>query len=282
MHQPRPTINSMTDPDQIAVSAIRYARSHTTGVIIKGELVEPVAYVLTSPGTPVASVPAHILDGASLTLAIVIDDAAQSLQLLIEPRLIDPDSAAADRWKIYHGSPRHATFTELTITSAKFFGQLVEVDRLDDPLVRQDIARFHTKVQIMRYTGMQALTRFLAGKEPGPESSIGKLFWSHYHQEVTEAAMNLMGVAATVGFGQETRSGLGPPAIGTENTAANWISSLSWLDPAPSMPAPPRCSATSWGSGYWGYPRSRELTPALGRRVRSGTSLEYKILEKQD
>jgi alkylation response protein AidB-like acyl-CoA dehydrogenase len=98
--------------------------------------------------------------------------------------------------------------------------------KLDDPLVRQDIAKFHTRVEIMRYRGMQALTRFLNGQQPGPESSIGKLFWSHYHQEITESAMSTLGAEAMVGFGDHTRGGLGAPPIGTENTAANWIASF--------------------------------------------------------
>ncbi|MDH3678393.1 MAG: acyl-CoA dehydrogenase family protein [Acidimicrobiia bacterium] len=98
--------------------------------------------------------------------------------------------------------------------------------KLGDPLVRQDIARFYTTVQIMKYRGMQALTRFLAGQQPGPESSIGKLFWSHHHHRITEAAMNMMGADAMVGLGEETRSGIGAPAIGIENTPANWMSSF--------------------------------------------------------
>ncbi len=98
--------------------------------------------------------------------------------------------------------------------------------KLDDPVVRQDIARFHSKVEIMRYRGMQALTRYLAGQAPGPESSVGKLFWSHYHQQITESAMNLLGAEAMVGLGEETRSGLAAPSIGTANTAANWINSF--------------------------------------------------------
>jgi alkylation response protein AidB-like acyl-CoA dehydrogenase len=98
--------------------------------------------------------------------------------------------------------------------------------KLDDPLVRQDIARFYTTVQIMKYRGMQALTRFLTGQQPGPESSIGKLFWSHHHHAITEAAMNMMGADGMVGFGDETRGGIGAPAIGIENTPANWMSSF--------------------------------------------------------
>ncbi|MEM7324862.1 MAG: acyl-CoA dehydrogenase family protein [Actinomycetota bacterium] len=106
-----------------------------------------------------------------------------------------------------------------------------EAGKLGDPLVRQDIAKFHTKVEIMRYRGMQALTRFLAGKQPGPESSIGKLFWSQYHQEVTESAMDLLGSEAMVGFREHTRGGLGAPQIGTPNTAANWMASFFMARP---------------------------------------------------
>ena len=120
-----------------------------------------------------------------------------------------------------------------TTTSLGFgaeFDQFVELARqrglTDDPHVRQDIATFYTNVQIMRYRGMQALTRYLRGDNPGPESSIGKLFWSQHHQAITEAAINMMGAEAMVGFGEETRGGLGAPAIGTENTPANWIASF--------------------------------------------------------
>ncbi len=120
-----------------------------------------------------------------------------------------------------------------TITSLSFgaeLDQFVELARqrglTDDPHVRQDIARFHTNVQIMRYRGMQALTRYLRGDNPGPEASVGKLFWSEHHKAITEAAMHLLGADGMVGFGEETRGGLGAPAIGTENTPANWMASF--------------------------------------------------------
>ena len=96
--------------------------------------------------------------------------------------------------------------------------------KLDDPNVRQDIARFHTTVEIMRYRGYQVLTGFLAGAAPGPESSIGKLWWSTYHHRITEAALNIAGADGMVGFGEETRSGLGAAELGTPNTVANWVS----------------------------------------------------------
>jgi alkylation response protein AidB-like acyl-CoA dehydrogenase len=120
-----------------------------------------------------------------------------------------------------------------TTTSLGFgaeFDQFVELARdrglADDPHVRQDIATYYTNVQIMRYRGMQALTRYLRGENPGPESSIGKLFWSEHHKAITESAMNMLGAEATVGFGDETRGGLGAPVIGTDNTPSNWMASF--------------------------------------------------------
>ena len=41
-----------------------------------------------------------------------------------------------------------------------------------DPLYRQDLARAHTKVEIMRWMGQRTLSQVLAGKRPGPESSL--------------------------------------------------------------------------------------------------------------
>ena len=56
----------------------------------------------------------------------------------------------------------------------------------DDPVIRQRLAWCHSKVEIMRYLGMRTLTQFLAGKHPGPDAAIFKLYWSEYHRIVTE------------------------------------------------------------------------------------------------
>ncbi len=95
----------------------------------------------------------------------------------------------------------------------------------DDPLNRQQLAAFHIQVEIMRYRGLQALTRYLAGQGPGPESSIGKLFWSEYHSAMTDAVVDMLGMDATVNWGEATRSALGAPAGGTPETVANIVAS---------------------------------------------------------
>ena len=128
------------------------------------------------------------------------------------------------------GFERGVGATTTSLAYGAEYEQFVELARerglTSDPHVRQQIARFFTSVEIMRYRGMQALTRYLKGENPGPESSIGKLFWSEHHREITESAMNMLGAEATVGFGDETRGGLGAPVIGTQNTPANWMASF--------------------------------------------------------
>src|SRR3954471_13262583 len=66
-----------------------------------------------------------------------------------------------------------------------------ERGKADDPLIRQRLADCYTKVEIMRFNGMRVLTSFLAGEQPGPGASIGKLYWSEYHRIVTELAVDI-------------------------------------------------------------------------------------------
>jgi alkylation response protein AidB-like acyl-CoA dehydrogenase len=67
-----------------------------------------------------------------------------------------------------------------------------------DPLVRQRLADACTGLQIMRLTGLRTVTKILQGGTPGPESSIGKLHWSRWHQRLGELEMDLMGADALV------------------------------------------------------------------------------------
>ena len=76
-----------------------------------------------------------------------------------------------------------------------------------DPLVRQRLARFHSKIQILRINGLRSLTSTLA-KERGTFLSpterlavaalgaTNKMFWSEMHQEAMELALDVFGAEA--------------------------------------------------------------------------------------
>lgn len=68
----------------------------------------------------------------------------------------------------------------------------------DDPLVRQKLAWAYSHVEIMRFSGLRLLATIAAKREPGPEASVNKLFWSEYHKRFGEIAMEILGPGAMV------------------------------------------------------------------------------------
>jgi alkylation response protein AidB-like acyl-CoA dehydrogenase len=62
-----------------------------------------------------------------------------------------------------------------------------------DPRVRQEIARAWIDVEIMRLMNCRTLTRLQRGDEPGPESSLVKLFWASLTQRVHELGLGIGG-----------------------------------------------------------------------------------------
>ena len=94
--------------------------------------------------------------------------------------------------------------------------------KTDDPTIRQRLAWCYSKVQIMDYLGKRVLTKFLKGEHPGPDSSIGKLFWSEYHQKVTELAMDIMGPDGLVPSGRVPSSAFGADDAGSPNSTNSW------------------------------------------------------------
>ena len=69
--------------------------------------------------------------------------------------------------------------------------------RIDDPTIRQRLARQWSKVQIMRINGLRTLTADAARHE-GPASPrsapTNKMFWSETHRDTMELAMDVLGM----------------------------------------------------------------------------------------
>ena len=97
-----------------------------------------------------------------------------------------------------------------------------ETGRDQDPVIRDRLAQMYTEVEIMRLSGMQALTKFLSGQHPGPSESTFKLYWSEYHKRLTELAVDILGPAAmSAESGAKTSFHADLP--GTENNAESWL-----------------------------------------------------------
>ena len=102
-------------------------------------------------------------------------------------------------------------------------GQERGVDQ--DPVIRQRLAWCYSKVQIMRYLGMRTLTQFLNGHHPGADGAIFKLYWSEYHQVVTELASTSSGADALVPTGRAAEQRRSRPTTRAPRTrTASWAS----------------------------------------------------------
>jgi alkylation response protein AidB-like acyl-CoA dehydrogenase len=80
---------------------------------------------------------------------------------------------------------------------------LVEAARangaIDDPLIRQRLMRYFTKIQILRINGLRNLSSALSGSKDMGTIALGatnKMFWSEMHQRAMELALDIFGAEA--------------------------------------------------------------------------------------
>jgi alkylation response protein AidB-like acyl-CoA dehydrogenase len=103
-------------------------------------------------------------------------------------------------WRVAMTTLGHERGGRATVAHLGFereFWELVEAARkrgkIADPLIRQRLAWAYTQVELMRFSGLRTLAALAAGRPPGPEASVAKLFWSEYHKKLGELAMDIEG-----------------------------------------------------------------------------------------
>ncbi|WP_334144751.1 acyl-CoA dehydrogenase family protein [Rhabdothermincola sp.] len=64
---------------------------------------------------------------------------------------------------------------------------------LDDPEIRQRIARAHTDIEYTKLLNYRALSKILRNEKNWPEVPLAKLQWSHLAQTLAELAVDLLG-----------------------------------------------------------------------------------------
>jgi alkylation response protein AidB-like acyl-CoA dehydrogenase len=72
---------------------------------------------------------------------------------------------------------------------------------VDDPLLRDRLAREWIDLQALRLTNYRALTELVRTGVPGPAGSVSKLQWSEANQRLTKLALELLGSGAQVADG---------------------------------------------------------------------------------
>jgi alkylation response protein AidB-like acyl-CoA dehydrogenase len=105
-----------------------------------------------------------------------------------------------DGWKVAMatlGFERGTAFLAQQIAFQREVSELIEVAHKNggtaEPAIRQELADSYVGVQIMKYNGLRMLTKLVKTGVLGPESSIGKLYWSTWHRRLGEIAMHVLG-----------------------------------------------------------------------------------------
>jgi len=80
---------------------------------------------------------------------------------------------------------------------------------LDDELVADQLVDAYVALRILGYHNWRTMTRLGHGIEPGPESSVTKLAWTDMTQQLSEAALVVLGRAAPLWGAAEANPGRG-------------------------------------------------------------------------
>lgn len=80
------------------------------------------------------------------------------------------------------------------------FRRMVELakerGRIGDPVLRQELMRYYSKIEILRINGFRNLTAALTGKRDAGVVALGatnKMFWSEMHQHAMNLALDICG-----------------------------------------------------------------------------------------
>jgi alkylation response protein AidB-like acyl-CoA dehydrogenase len=99
---------------------------------------------------------------------------------------------------------------------------------LADPIIRQRLTKYYTKVQLLRINGLRSLSSTLAGtKDPGVAAlgATNKMFWSEMHQDAMVLALDIFGPSSMlVETGPESASW--PGAVRDKRRAGYLVSPM--------------------------------------------------------
>jgi alkylation response protein AidB-like acyl-CoA dehydrogenase len=95
--------------------------------------------------------------------------------------------------------------------------------RATDPVIRQRLAWCYSRVEVMRYLGYRILTSVLSNEQLGHAASVSKLFWSEYHREATQLALDMEGLMGLIPIGKApTRPFRADDAGGDPSSSNSW------------------------------------------------------------
>jgi len=157
-----------------------------------------ISYLLIDMSTPGVTVrPLRDMTGNSSFGEIFLDD----VRVPVDNRV----GAENDGWRIARTSLGHERSTA-GVAQGMRYRRIVnelhslarELGRSSDPRIRQQLAAIEVDVRLIILNNTRTLSTVLAGSEPGPVSSIGRLMFTEFEKRLHELAVDLIGAPATL------------------------------------------------------------------------------------
>ncbi|MCU1344510.1 MAG: acyl-CoA dehydrogenase, partial [Acidimicrobiia bacterium] len=128
---------------------------------------------------------------------VFFDDAITSADLVLGP--------VHGGWNVAMGAlgvERGTTLLPYQIRFEHELGDLIERARangaLDDRVLRDELTRAWVELKVLRLNNERMLSALLGKTDPGPVSSINKVYAAHWHQRLGNLKLKVMGAAGTV------------------------------------------------------------------------------------
>ncbi len=163
-----------------------------------------ISYLLlsmTSPGLTVR--PLRDISGGTHFAEVFLDEVRVPVENLV--------GRENDGWSIARTSLGHERATAFLSDEFRYRRVVSELIALaagspagDDPVVRQDLARMEAGVRILASNSRRALETVLAGRDPGPASSVNRLMRAEFDQRLHEVALRVIGPDAVLGNREPT------------------------------------------------------------------------------
>jgi alkylation response protein AidB-like acyl-CoA dehydrogenase len=170
--------------------------------IARGVKHEGITALIVDMDTPgVQCNPIRELTGEAMFCEVVFSDA----RVPVAYRL----GAEGDGWNVAMGTLTHerAGTGGIAIGLRAELEQMIATARehnpgaLEDPDLRDRIARLHAQVELTRLLNARALSKVLRGERSFPEAQLAKLQWSHLSQALAELDVDLLGPLAVLAKG---------------------------------------------------------------------------------
>ncbi|WP_223514546.1 acyl-CoA dehydrogenase family protein [Pseudomonas sp. GL-R-26] len=151
---------------------------------------------LDAPGLTVKPIVLH--SGEPETAEVFFDD----VRIPASQRI----GAPGDGWRIAMTTVSYERGASDTGSISALRRQLREIEQiaaerglLADTSTRHKLARAHVDIEALSLNVAQQLSLRLAGRDPGPEGSVGKLLWSKAAQYTMHVALDVLGADALTG-----------------------------------------------------------------------------------